>query len=65
VQLYLGEVLLGGVLKPIIIRKGFIRQLLPGAKIGSPGTKAYYEVCTDPRLFEIARKKLSADPSKN
>jgi hypothetical protein len=58
VQLYFGEVPVGGSLEPIIVRKGFIRQLLPGAKIGSAGNKAYYEVCTDARLFEIARKKF-------
>ena len=49
---------MGGSLEPTIVRKGFIRQLLPGAKIGSAGNKAYYEVCTDARLFEIARKKF-------
>jgi len=65
VQLYFGEVPLGGSLEPIIVRKGFIRQLLPGAKIGQAGNKAYYEVCTDPRLFEVARKKFPPISSKN
>ena len=45
--------------EPIIIRKGFVRQLLPGGKIGAQGTRAYFEVCTDPKLLELARKKVS------
>jgi len=65
VQLYFGEVPLGGSLQPIIVRKGFIRQLLPGAKIGAAGNKAYYEVCTDARLLEVARKKFPSSSSKN
>jgi class 3 adenylate cyclase len=65
VQLYFGELSVGGSLEPIIIRKGFIRQLLPGAKIGDAGNKAYYEVCTDLRLLELARSKFPKPPSKN
>ncbi len=65
VQLYFGEISLGGSLEPIIVRKGFLRQLLPGAKIGAAGTKPYYEVCTDARLLEVARKKFSKPPSVN
>jgi hypothetical protein len=57
VQLYFGEVPLGESLEPIVIRKGFVRQLMPGGKIGVPGNRAYYEVCTDPKLQELARKK--------
>jgi hypothetical protein len=60
VQLYFGEVPLGDSLEPIVIRKGFVRQLLPGAKIGAQGTRAYYEVCTDPKLLDLARKKFAA-----
>jgi hypothetical protein len=57
VQLYFGEVPLGESLEPIVIRKGFVRQLMPGGKIGAPGNRPYYEVCTDPKLQELARKK--------
>jgi len=60
VQLYFGEVPLGESLEPIVVRKGFVRQLLPGGKIGAQGTRAYYEVCTDPRLLELARKRFVA-----
>jgi hypothetical protein len=65
VQLYFGEVPLGESIEPIVIRKGFVRQLLPGAKIGAQGTRAYYEVCTDPKLLELARKKVGSTPSKS
>jgi hypothetical protein len=62
VQLYFGELPIAGALEPIVVRKGYVRQLLPGGKIGLPGPRAYYEVCTHPRLLEIARKKISDEP---
>jgi hypothetical protein len=65
VQLYFGEVPLGDSLEPIVIRKGFVRQLLPGAKIGAQGSRAYYEVCTDPKLLDLARKKVAASSPKS
>ncbi|HVB59066.1 MAG TPA: hypothetical protein VNE63_21885 [Candidatus Acidoferrales bacterium] len=60
VQLYFGEVPLGESLEPIVIRKGFVRQLLPGAKVGAQGERAYYEVCTDAKLLDLARRKFRA-----
>jgi len=65
VQLYFGEVPLGESLEPIILRKGFVRQLLPGGKIGGQGARAYYEVCTDAKLLELARKRFVAFRPKN
>jgi len=65
VQLYLGELPLGNSLETIVVRKGAVRELLPDAKIGNPGPRAYYEVCTHPKLLEIARKKLSEAPAKS
>ncbi|MFZ0735545.1 MAG: hypothetical protein WCA98_11950 [Candidatus Acidiferrales bacterium] len=59
VQLYFGELPLDNALEPIVIRKGSVRQLLPGAQIGNPGPRSYYEVCTHPKLLEIARKKMA------
>lgn len=59
VQLYFGEVPLGESLEPIVVRKGFVHQLLPGGKIGEQGARAYYEVCTDAKLLELARRKIS------
>ena len=61
VQLYFGELPIAGVLESIVVRKGAVRQLLPGGKIGLPGPRAYYEVCTHPRLLEIARKKIAEE----
>ncbi len=63
VQLYFGEVPIGDTFEPIIIRKGFVRQLLPGGKIGAQGTRAYFEVCTHPKLLELARKKVTTIPA--
>ncbi|HKV06279.1 MAG TPA: hypothetical protein VJO53_14375 [Candidatus Acidoferrales bacterium] len=60
VQLYFGEVPLGESLEPIVIRKGFVRQLLPGGKIGAQGKSPFYEVCTDAKLLDLARKKFAA-----
>jgi archaellum component FlaC len=65
VQLYFGEVPLGESLEPIVVRKGFVRQLLPGGKIGAQGARPYYEVCTDPKLLDLARKKASASAAKS
>lgn len=60
VQLFFGEVPLGESLEPVVIRKGFVRQLLAGSKVGAPGTRPYYEICTDAKLLELARKKVSS-----
>ncbi len=65
VQLYFGEVPLGESLEPVVIRKGSVRQLLPGGKIGAAGNRSYYEVCTDAKLLDLARRKVSAASSKN
>jgi hypothetical protein len=48
-----------------VVRKGFVRQLLPGGKIGAQGTRTYYEVCTDPKLLELARKKFAVVSPKS
>jgi hypothetical protein len=61
VQLYFGEVPLGESLEPIVVRKGFVRQLLPGAKIGAQGGRVYYEVCTDAKLLDLARRKFAGN----
>ncbi|MGB7682597.1 MAG: hypothetical protein WBL70_13120, partial [Candidatus Acidiferrales bacterium] len=65
VQLYFGELPIASALEPIVVRKGAVRQLLPGGKIGLPGPRPYYEVCTHPRLLEIARKRITEGPPKS
>ena len=62
VQLFFGEVPLGDSLEPVVVRKGFVHQLLPGAKVGAQGARPYYEVCTDSKLLELARKKFATVP---
>ena len=42
---------------------GFIRQLMPDGSIGSAGTLAYYEVCTDPKVFELIESLTSQSRS--
>jgi hypothetical protein len=64
-QLYFGEVPIGESLEPIVIRKGLVRQLLPGAKIGEQGKREYYEIVTDAKLLDLARKKYAAVSPKN
>ena len=53
VTFYSGETPVGEGLEPIIIRQGFVRQLLPDGKIGGAAGRAYYEVCTSPKVFEL------------
>ncbi len=55
---YLGEVPIGEKLEPIVIRKGVVHQLLPGSKIGDPGTHAYYEVCIGARVTEFLDSQM-------
>jgi hypothetical protein len=58
VTFYSGLVPVGETLEPLLIRKGFVRQLLPDGKIGAAGKRAYYEVCTNfdlPGSGNIAR----------
>lgn len=38
----------------MLIRRGFIREMLPGGKIGHAGTRPYYEVCVSPKVLELA-----------
>jgi hypothetical protein len=47
VTFYSGLVPVGETLEPLLIRKGFVRQLLPDGTIGAAGKRAYYEVCTN------------------
>ncbi|MGC1685570.1 MAG: hypothetical protein WA734_08130 [Candidatus Acidiferrales bacterium] len=65
VQLFFGELPIANALEPIVVRKGFVRQLLPGGKIGLPGSRPYFEVCTHPRLLEIARQRITEGPPRS
>jgi hypothetical protein len=60
VTLFHGETPVGEGLEPILIRRGFVRQLLPGGKIGEAGTRPYYEVCVNPKVAEIVEYLTAA-----
>jgi class 3 adenylate cyclase len=62
---YFGEVPIGEGVEPILVRKGYVRQLMPDGKIGNPGSHAYYEVCTSAELTERVRERLSKVPRKD
>jgi hypothetical protein len=53
VTFYYGETPVGEGLEPVLIRRGFVRQLLPGGKIGEAGARPYYEVCANPKALEL------------
>jgi len=54
VILYYGEVPMGESVELLVLRKGVARQLLPDGKIGKASDHNYYEVCTNPALYELA-----------
>ncbi len=58
VTFYSGLVPVGETLEPLLLRKGYVRQLLPDGKIGAAGTRAYYEVCTNFDLPGSANSSL-------
>jgi hypothetical protein len=60
VTFFHGETPVGEGLEPVLIRRGFIRQMLPGGKIGEPGTRPYYEVCVNPKVLELAEHLASS-----
>jgi hypothetical protein len=59
VTFFFGETPVGEGLEPVLIRRGFVRQMLPGGKIGEAGSRPYYEVCVNPKALELV-EHLSA-----
>ncbi len=53
VTLFFGEVPMGESVELLVLRKGYARQLLPDGKIGVVSSHPYYEVCTNPGLYEL------------
>jgi hypothetical protein len=53
VVLYYGEVPMGESVELLVLRKGVARQLQPDGKIGKPSAHNYYEVCSNPALYEL------------
>ena len=64
VQLYFGEVPIGDTFEPIIIRKGFVRQLLPGGKIGAQGSRETSKCALTLNFSNSPARKLRALPRK-
>jgi hypothetical protein len=63
VELYYGQLPVGTTLEPIVVRKGVVRALLPGMKIGPPRDCNYYEVCTNPKLLEMVQREAQGEDS--
>ncbi len=64
VTFYSGLVPVGETLEPLLIRKGYVRQLLPDGKIGAAGSRAYYEVCAESVLQDLPGANGRGDPRK-
>ena len=60
VTLYFGETPIGDSIEPIVIRKGVARQLQANGKIGPPANHAYYEVCANPKIVELAQSHAAS-----
>lgn len=53
VTLYFGEVPIGESVEVLVLRRGLARQLQPDGTIGKKSDHPYYEVCTNPDLYEL------------
>ena len=53
VSLFFGEVPMGESVELLVLRKGYARQLLADGKVGVASSHPYYEVCTNPGLYEL------------
>jgi hypothetical protein len=60
VTFFTGGTPIGDGVEPVLIRRGYVRQLLSDGRIGSAGTRAYYEVCTSPKVFELVEYLTAA-----
>ena len=61
---FIGQAPIGEALEPILLRRGFVRQLLSDGRIGPEGQRAYYEVCTDDRVLELVEAMAFAASRK-
>ena len=57
---FLGQAPIGDAVEPILLRRGFVRQLLSDGRIGPEGQRAYYEVCTDQAIYAALEKRAAA-----
>ena len=61
---FYGEAPIGDGIEPILLRRGYVRQLLSDGTVGAAGHRPYYEVCTVPRAFELVEALLVAGAGK-
>jgi hypothetical protein len=61
---FLGQAPIGDAVEPVLLRRGYVRQLLSDGRIGPEGQRAYYEVCTDPRILELVESMAFAASEK-
>jgi hypothetical protein len=64
VTFFYGETPVGEGLEPVLIRRGYVRQLLAGGKIGEAGSRPYYEVCINPKVLELAESLAATAASE-
>ncbi len=64
VTLHYGEVPIGESIELLVLRKSLARQLLPDGKIGPISNHAYYEVCTNPALYDLVAALIRAQSAK-
>jgi hypothetical protein len=50
---FLAQAPIGETLEPILLRRGYVRAMQADGKIGPASQRAYYEVCTHPKAFEL------------
>lgn len=62
---FYGEAPIGDRLEPILLRRGYVRQMLPDGRIGAAGHRPYYEVCTHPKVFQMVESQLAAASGKH
>lgn len=65
VKLYFGEVPVGAGLEKVVLRKGFVRYLMPGGGFGGPTHTPYYEVCASGKIVELAEALARASDVKS
>jgi hypothetical protein len=58
VTLYAGQVPVGEAFEVVVVRKGVVRCLSPTGQVAEPGTLEYFEVCTHPRILQLAASRL-------
>jgi hypothetical protein len=60
VTFFFGEAPIGETLEPILIRRGYVRTLQADGNVGPAGQRAYYEVCSHPKAFELVHALMLA-----